>query len=84
MHGFSLTTSVPQQQAIVFILLSLFHQMHWLVTLVALAIAVPAYGQHQQHTFAVHPNTNLHGRFLHITDIHVRVVACCLLLSPTH
>lgn len=53
--------------------------MHWLVTLVALVIAVPAFAQHQQHTFAVHPNTNLHGRFLHITDIHVRrrrVVVC--------
>ncbi|KAJ8660611.1 hypothetical protein O0I10_003659 [Lichtheimia ornata] len=45
--------------------------MHWLVTLVALVIAVPAFAQHQQHTFAVHPNTNLHGRFLHITDIHL-------------
>ncbi|KAI7883948.1 hypothetical protein K492DRAFT_125654 [Lichtheimia hyalospora FSU 10163] len=45
--------------------------MHWVVTLVTLVIAVPAFAQHQQHTFAVHPNTNLHGRFLHITDIHL-------------
>lgn len=58
--------------------------MHWLVvTLLALAIVVPAFAQHQQHAFAVHPNTNhLHGRFLHITDIHV-CVSCLLILFYT-